>query len=315
MLKRITRRAALLLALAWPAAGLAETVEYIHTDALGSPVAITDAAGNVIERTVYEPYGGMVNKAAVDGPGFTGHVADSATGLSYMQQRYYDPETGVFYGVDPVTALSDPLAQFNRYRYANSSPYKFFDPDGRVGCTGTRIQSVCDQGGIAGLQTSARSFASVLGQRAKTPSSQARLIESVGGNAATLEEARETHEGFVTAAIGVIAGGGLGGNTAARGTTTLYRAVSEAEAASIGATGRFTAGPNSLGGKWFAETLENAKRWGDLLNGKGTSKLLEVKLPKSAGDQLMRMERLDGIGPARYGELNQLEQAVIRELP
>ena len=35
-----------------------EAVEYPHTDALGSPVAITDASGNVIERTVYEPYFG-----------------------------------------------------------------------------------------------------------------------------------------------------------------------------------------------------------------------------------------------------------------
>ncbi|MCW1979510.1 RHS repeat domain-containing protein [Xanthomonas campestris] len=133
MLKRIMRRAALLLALAWPAAGLAETVEYIHTDALGSPVAITDAAGNVIERTVYEPYGGMVNKAAVDGPGFTGHVADSATGLIYMQQRYYDPQIGRFLSVDPVMAYDNPSGAFNRYWYANNSPYKFIDPDGNQG--------------------------------------------------------------------------------------------------------------------------------------------------------------------------------------
>ena len=35
----------------WPAAGQAQTtVEYVHTDALGSVVAITDAARNVIER-------------------------------------------------------------------------------------------------------------------------------------------------------------------------------------------------------------------------------------------------------------------------
>ncbi|MBK6727207.1 MAG: hypothetical protein IPG63_08120 [Xanthomonadales bacterium] len=45
------------------------------------------------------------------------------------------------------------------------------------------------------------------------------------------------------------------------------------------------------------------------------SRLLEVKLPKPVADMLMRLERLDGIGPARYGELNQLEQAAIRELP
>ena len=34
-----------------------DTVTYIHTDALGSPVARSDSAGNVISRTSYEPYG------------------------------------------------------------------------------------------------------------------------------------------------------------------------------------------------------------------------------------------------------------------
>jgi len=33
--------------------------------------------------------------------------------------------------VDPVTAYDQPVGQFNRYRYANSNPYKFTDPDGR----------------------------------------------------------------------------------------------------------------------------------------------------------------------------------------
>nr|WP_313412008.1 RHS domain-containing protein [Stenotrophomonas geniculata] len=76
-----------------------EVVEYIHTDALGSPVAITDASGNVIERTVYEPYGAVVNRPLKDGPGYTGHVTDSGTGLSYMQQRYYDFQTVAFWGL------------------------------------------------------------------------------------------------------------------------------------------------------------------------------------------------------------------------
>jgi len=50
-----------------------------------------------------------------------------------MQQRYYDPGIGLFLGVDPVTALSNPIGSFHRYRYANSNPYKFVDPDGRNG--------------------------------------------------------------------------------------------------------------------------------------------------------------------------------------
>jgi RHS repeat-associated protein len=81
-----------------------EVVEYIHTDALGSPVAITDAGGNVIERTVYEPYGAVVNRPLKDGPGYTGHVTDSGTGLTYMQQRYMDPQSGMFLSTAPVTA-------------------------------------------------------------------------------------------------------------------------------------------------------------------------------------------------------------------
>ncbi len=121
------------------AAQAAETVEYIHTDALGSPVAVTDANGVVIERTVYEPYGAVVGGQVKDGPGYTGHVSDSATGLSYMQQRYMDPEVGSFLSVDPVTAHGENARQFNRYRYGNGNPYGFTDPDGRQATTSSQM--------------------------------------------------------------------------------------------------------------------------------------------------------------------------------
>lgn len=105
-------------------------VTYQHTDALGSPVAVTNQAGQVIDRTHYEPYGAAIGKA-VAGVGYIGHVMDAATGLTYMQQRYYDPTIGRFLSVDPVTANSGTGANFNRYWYANNNPYKFTDPDGR----------------------------------------------------------------------------------------------------------------------------------------------------------------------------------------
>ena len=85
----------------------------------------------MIKRYDYEPYGTLVGGQVTDGPGYTGHVSDSTTGLSYMQQRYMDPELGVFLSVDPVSAYDQPVGQFNRYRYANGNPYKFTDPDGR----------------------------------------------------------------------------------------------------------------------------------------------------------------------------------------
>jgi RHS repeat-associated protein len=108
------------------------TFSYFHTDALGSPIAKTNSAGISIETSEYEPYGKLVNRANDDRAGYTGHVMDSASGLTYMQQRYYDPQIGQFLSVDPVTAYGDPVGSFNRYWYANNNPYKFTDPDGRI---------------------------------------------------------------------------------------------------------------------------------------------------------------------------------------
>lgn len=136
-------------------------VKYQHTDLLGSPVAITDAAGAVLERTHWAPYGAAIDKSAYDGIGYTGHRQDGATGLVYMQQRYYDPGIGLFLSVDPVTALGNPVGQFNRYRYGNNSPYAFVDPDGQCGtrikgaasvnCMGFQfVRPLGEQGGTSG---------------------------------------------------------------------------------------------------------------------------------------------------------------------
>ncbi len=124
------------------------TVSFQHTDALGSPVAVTNTSGTVIDRTNWEPYGAAIGKPAYDGIGYTGHVMDGATGLTYMQQRYYDPTCGCFLSVDPVTAYSSKDWRFfNRYAYAFNNPYRFTDPDGRAtcadkNCTTSTIDSV-----------------------------------------------------------------------------------------------------------------------------------------------------------------------------
>ena len=176
-----------------PLSGTTETLKYQHTDALGSPLAVTNAAKAVIESSEYEPYGQVVNRALFDGPGYTGHVQDAATGLTYMQQRYYDPQFGLFLSIDPVTAYNSPIKQFHRYRYANNSPYRFVDPDGRSGCAGTRIRSVCESGGVAGVQTSAREG---LGARATYEANQA--LHKAGAFRA-YESRSEMHKSFADA--------------------------------------------------------------------------------------------------------------------
>ncbi|MBZ4422960.1 RHS repeat-associated core domain-containing protein [Myxococcus sp. RHSTA-1-4] len=106
------------------------TPSYKHTDALGSPIATTDANRAVLDRTEYAPYGLPVS-GGVDGIGFTGHAMDAATGLVYMQQRYQDPMLGRFLSADPVKTDSNTGESFNRYAYAGNNPYRYVDPDGR----------------------------------------------------------------------------------------------------------------------------------------------------------------------------------------
>src|SRR3546814_14363360 len=104
-----------MLALAAPAVGA--TVDYLHTDALGSVVAVSNSAGVVIERREYEPYGRQLVPVVPEaGPAYIGHVSDAATGLSYMQQRYYAQQIGRFLSVDPVSAAPVTGCNLNRYK-------------------------------------------------------------------------------------------------------------------------------------------------------------------------------------------------------
>jgi hypothetical protein len=95
-------------------------------------------------------------------------------------------------------------------------------------------------------------------------------------------------------------------------TVTLYRAVSEAEWQQLMRTGKFEAVPSSLEGKFFAESAEDAAQWGEMLEGASHYRIVEVALPTNVARSLLRWEKLDGIGPARYGELPQLYDAVVR---
>jgi RHS repeat-associated protein len=123
-----------LLVLALNHNAVADTVTYFHNDISGSPLAATDAAGNLLWKENYKPYGDKLNRSAPSSSnkiGYHGKAHDDATGLSYMGARYYDPVLGRFMGIDPVDFQTDNLHSFNRYAYTNNNPYKYVDPDGR----------------------------------------------------------------------------------------------------------------------------------------------------------------------------------------
>lgn len=107
------------------------TVTYVYTDPQGTPLAETDANGNVTKTFDYTPYGTTALGTPPNGPGYTGHVNDPETNLVYMQGRYYDHATGHFLSVDPVAPTAGNSFKFNRYDYANNNPIVNVDPDGR----------------------------------------------------------------------------------------------------------------------------------------------------------------------------------------
>ncbi len=112
-----------------------EKITFYHYDLLGSPVAATNEKGEVLWREEYSPYGNklLIQDAMSDNVrGYTGHVHDTETGLTYMQARYFDPEIGRFMGVDPVEFHEDNPAYFNRYAYAGNNPYKYIDKTGEA---------------------------------------------------------------------------------------------------------------------------------------------------------------------------------------
>ena len=127
-----------------------------HHDTLGSTVATTDQEGRVLWYEHARPYGASTGRRSVEGReldrpdalgddfeartwldtdrsplGYAGHPRDRGSGLVYMQARHYDPVLGRFLSNDPVGFTTLSPMSFNRYAYANNSPFAYADPDGQ----------------------------------------------------------------------------------------------------------------------------------------------------------------------------------------
>jgi RHS repeat-associated protein len=115
-----------------------ESVHYVHLDALGSVRMITDAAGEVVGRSNFVPFGqdwepsgvqedrrfALLERTAETGGG-------SWLALDYAGARYYHSQTGRFTSPDdPI--FGDPFdpQSMNLYAYALNNPLRYVDPAG-----------------------------------------------------------------------------------------------------------------------------------------------------------------------------------------
>jgi len=121
--------------------GSQNTTQYFHRDYLGSVVAVSDEAGNVIERLAYDasgkrrfPAGGQDQQGTLAGTntkrGFTNHAHLDTLGLVHMNGRVYDPLVARFMSADPGVPHPEDLQSYNRYSYARNNPLASVDLDG-----------------------------------------------------------------------------------------------------------------------------------------------------------------------------------------
>lgn len=104
----------------------------VVVDVVGSPVAVVDTDGVVVDQRVWSTTGELLsdsNPAFDLALGYAGGIEDPTTGLVRFGARDYDPVLGQWLAPDPAS-ISGGSA--NLYRYAELDAVTFRDPTGTV---------------------------------------------------------------------------------------------------------------------------------------------------------------------------------------
>jgi len=97
-------------------------------------------------------------------------------------------------------------------------------------------------------------------------------------------------------------------------TKSFYRAMSPAEYDDLMTTGQFRPGEGTIEGKFFATTPQDAQAWGQKFYPSGDYRIVEIQVSQTKASTFLYWNRLDGIGPAAYSDVHQLQQVNIRTI-
>jgi len=101
---------------------------FYHADGLGSIVALTNAAGSVVQTYSYDSFGNVTPSGGITQPyTYTAREYDNETGLYFYRARYYDSKVGRFVTRDPISFAGGDV---NLYGYVRNNPINWFDPFG-----------------------------------------------------------------------------------------------------------------------------------------------------------------------------------------
>ncbi|TNE47153.1 MAG: hypothetical protein EP343_20825 [Deltaproteobacteria bacterium] len=130
-----------------------EVTHYYHVDHLGSVRAITNATGNVVQRTHYYPYGSIreqTGDTSLFSYGYQGSEWDSATRTNYYGLRSLDPKSGRWLTPDPVYAEINGLTdEFNSYGMVLNNPIRMRDIQGGLSVDQTALNVLIGVGTAA----------------------------------------------------------------------------------------------------------------------------------------------------------------------
>ena len=129
-------------------------IQYLHSDHLGSIIAVTDSSATVNERAAYDAWGkrrftngsddtaDTITSLAKRGYTDQEHVAEVA--LVNLNARMYDPQIGKFLGSDPLVAQPYRSQAWNRSAYVGNNPLSRTDPTGMEGTDANTCELGCN---------------------------------------------------------------------------------------------------------------------------------------------------------------------------
>jgi RHS repeat-associated protein len=144
------------------------TLNHVHTDHLGRPIRMTNAAKSTVWQALYKPWGEVQTTSGTitNNIRLPGQVFQIETAYAYNWNRHYDPITGRYTQPDPLRFVDGP----SMYAYARNSPLMVTDRLGLAGLSGQYPHSPmptvpstgglqkCDWGWLWGKHACERAF-------------------------------------------------------------------------------------------------------------------------------------------------------------